>query len=135
MQYEGGKRDEVPMIGVFSGQSIRLFAESAALSRKMRHYTGSIAYDASGDLLAVTSPRGNLVTIWQAKTGSLLAKQNLVDGAGAAPSPKPGEFYLSGQRVLMYQSDVGQATVLANAQKSEGVWDNHLVWSHAPITS
>ena len=45
MQYEGSKRDRVPLVGVHDGGAIRLLDAPPAIERRMRHYAGSIAFD------------------------------------------------------------------------------------------
>ena len=66
MQYEGSKRDRVPLVGLHEGEELRLLEAPEEIQRRMRHYTGAIAFDLSGELLAVSSPRGNLFTFWDA---------------------------------------------------------------------
>ena len=70
MQYEGSKRDRVPLVGVHAGGDIRLLDAPPAIERRMRHYAGSVAFDQSGRLLAVSCPRGNLITFWDARTAA-----------------------------------------------------------------
>ena len=64
MQYEGDRRDRVPLVGLHRrGGALRLLHAPAPIERRLRHYTGSVAFDSSGAFLAVSSPRGHLVTL------------------------------------------------------------------------
>ena len=86
MQYEGSKRDRVPLVGVHDGGDIRLLEAPPEIERRMRHYAGSIAFDQSGRLIAVSCPRGNLITFWDARTGRLIDQVEIADGCGVAPA-------------------------------------------------
>ncbi len=123
LQYEGSKRDAVPLIATFDGSSIRPFQHSAGLARSLRHYTGSIAFDASGAWLAVTSPRAHTVTIWHAESGELVDRVSLADGCGAAATPGKAGFLLAGDRLSLYRN--GSLSDLPYA--SPTAWDNHLL--------
>jgi hypothetical protein len=70
VQYEGSGRDRVPLVGLHDGGAIRLLDAPAAIERRMRQYAGSVAFDRSGRMLAVSCPRGNLITFWDAEKAS-----------------------------------------------------------------
>ena len=54
MQYEGSKRDQVPLVGLHNGSGEnRLLQAPPEILRRMRQYTGVIAFDPAGELLAV----------------------------------------------------------------------------------
>jgi hypothetical protein len=129
MQYEGSKRDRVPLIGLHDGSgAIRLLEPPPEILRRMRHYTGAIAFDTSGELLAVSSPRGNLFTFWDARAGSLLHHVELADGCGLAPAGAPGAFVVSDGRgeVLRVEPRTGHQAPIALADRLVSPWDNHL---------
>ena len=54
MQYEGSRRDRVPLVGLHDGGALRLLDAPPATERRMRQYAGSIAFDHGGRLLAVS---------------------------------------------------------------------------------
>ena len=58
MQYEGSKRDRVPLVGVHEGGDIRLLEAPPAIERRMRHYAGSVAFDRGGRLARGLLPAG-----------------------------------------------------------------------------
>ena len=94
----GQQARQVPLVGLHDGGGIRLLEAPAAIERRMRHYTGAIAFDASGGLLAVSSPRGNLFTFWAAGTGKLVDQVELADGCGVTAAAAPGVFVVSDGR-------------------------------------
>jgi hypothetical protein len=129
MQYEGGKRDRVPLVGLHAGGQIRLLDAPPAIERDMRQYAGSVAFDLGGQLLAVSCPRGNLITFWDARTGGLIDRVEVGDGCGVAPAHKPGAFVITGGRgdVLRVEPGRGEATPLVLAGLTASAWDNHLI--------
>jgi hypothetical protein len=128
MQYEGSKRDRVPLVGVHAGGAIRLLDAPPAIERRMRHYAGSIAFDQGGRLLAVSSPRGSLITFWDARTGRLIDHVEVADGCGVAPADEPGAFVITGGRGEVVRIDpvLGNRAPVAVAGQSGTAWDNHL---------
>ena len=134
MQYEGSKRDRVPLVGVHAGGAIRLLDAPPAIERRMRHYAGSIAFDQSGRLLAVSCPRGNLITFWDAETGRLIDHVEVADGCGVAPADAPGAFVITGGRGDVVGSIPCWAT--GRRWRSPGragtAWDNHLAPAPRP---
>jgi uncharacterized protein len=128
MQYEGSKRDRVPLVGVHAGGAIRLLDAPPAIERRMRHYAGSIAFDQGGRLLAVSSPRGSLITFWDARTGRLIDHVEVADGCGVAPADEPGAFVITGGRGEVVRIDpvLGNRARVAVAGQSGTAWDNHL---------
>jgi uncharacterized protein len=134
MQYEGSKRDRVPLVGVHARGAIRLFDAPPAIERRMRHYAGSIAFDRSGRLLAVACPRGSLITFWDARTGALIDHVEVVDGCGVAPADEPGAFVITGGRgdVLRIDPVLGNLAPVAVAGQTATAWDNHLALAPRP---
>jgi hypothetical protein len=56
MQYEGSKRDRLPLVALAEGEDLRFLETPYDILGRMRQYTGAIAFDRSGELLAVSSP-------------------------------------------------------------------------------
>jgi len=123
MQYQGPADQEVPLVALCDGAGLHPFEASTALSRTLRHYTGSMAFDGSGRHLAVSGPRGDLVTIWDSRDGRLAARLDVPDGCGVATDGN-GFVLTSGQgRVLRWSPADGLVPLRAAA----GGWDNHLM--------
>lgn len=128
MQYEGSRQDRVPLVGVHErGGDIRLFPAPDPIERRLRHYTGSIAFDSEGDVLALSSPRGHIVTIWDAGSGELLQPVAARDTSAVAATGRAGEFLLAGGdgTVRLVDGRSGASRMLA-APDGNHHWDNHV---------
>lgn len=126
MQYEGGKQDRVPLVGLWQDGAVRLFEAPEPVRRRMRQYVGSVRFDASGRLVAASCPRGGLVTIWDADTGTLVRTLALPDGCGVAPAREGGCFLLTGLGGRIVRADVTDGAPGALLGQVDGAWDNHL---------
>ncbi len=123
LQYEGPKTDAMPLLALFNGQTLQLVETPAFEARAMRNYAGSVAHDPSGKIVALTHPRGNLITFWDATTGAALGHQTIADVCGVAPGDHPGEFLLTGGRLAM-QSSI--SSLAPSSSFADTQWDNHL---------
>lgn len=128
MQYEGSRQDQVPLVAIHDGATIKTLRAPEEIQRRMRHYGGSVAVDRSGKLIAVSAPRGNLVTFWNGRDGRYLTSMELQDGCGVAPTVRSEEFMLTGgdgdirlARPLTDEISRIEVNGLAAAR-----WDNHL---------
>ena len=97
------------------------------IERRMRHYAGSIAFDQSGRLIAVSCPRGNLITIWDARTGLPIDQVEIADGRGVAPAQTPGAFVITGGRGDVVTIEPGQGGRPSMDVAGRTAWDNHLM--------
>ena len=130
MQYEGPQHDLVPLVGVQRrGGPLRLLQVPPAVLRAMRNYCGSVCFDAGGRTIAVSAPRGGLVTLWDAGAGRYLSSADVADGCGVAPVAGPGEFLASSGQGSVVAIDAYLRTTrpLAVGGLEGARWDNHLV--------
>lgn len=138
MQYQGSRRHQVPLVGFHKGESQLQLAEiPKVVLPKMKNYCGSVSADTSGKIFAVSSPRGNLMTLWNRK-GEFLDSFDLDDGCGIAMGDKPNEFFFSngGGELHQYQSEQACTKVVKTggvcsrntllASNDNHRWDNHL---------
>jgi uncharacterized protein len=128
MQYEGDVREHVPLVGVHDGDRIRLLEAPAGVQAQMRQYGLSVAVDRGGSLIAVSAPRGNLITFWDAAEGAYLTSTMVADGCGVAPTERPGEFLITGGlgQVMCFEPKSGRRTMIELASLPDSGWDNHL---------
>ena len=139
MQYQGSRRHQVPLVGFHKGESQLQLAEiPKAILPKMKNYCGSVSADASGKTFAVSSPRGNLMTLWS-RDGVFMESFDLIDGCGVAKGKKTNTFFFSNGN-----GELHQYTHIKKFQKQGGVgikdslirrnddhrWDNHLTAWH-----
>lgn len=131
MQYEGPRGDTVPLIGTCGPDTAaaRLFEAPRAPIEAMRLYTGAIEFDASGELVAASSPRGGVITVWEVASGRSVGIYRIADTCGIAPAPGTGRFVASDGRGRLWTIDA-----IKDEQRSIPVhlagrvaWDNHLI--------
>ena len=129
MQYEGPAGDPVPLIASHRGDApLRLFKAPAGVQRALKQYCGSIAFDRNARVIAVSAPRGNVVTFWEADSGRYLSAVAVPDGCGVAPAARSGMFLASSGRggITMVEARSGWSRSVPAAFLNNARWDNHL---------
>lgn len=129
MQYQGALSDDVPLVALHQqGKDLQLLEQPESVRIKMKQYCGSVRFDNSGQVLAVSSPRGDLINFWNQK-GDYITSTRVVDGCGITPAERDGEFIISSGRGNCYRYDIAsrQKTRLDTPLKAL-FWDNHLTW-------
>ncbi len=124
MQWQRDVAEPVPLLGLWqSGHPLRLCEAPPLRALAMQGYAGSVAFSGDGRAVAITSPRGGEVQIFDAETATLLAHWQRPDICGLAPLGA-GFLASDGMGGLFALSSSGEARVLA---RQEAGWDNHLV--------
>jgi len=104
------------------GEEMTLLEGGTEAVEAMQGYIGSIAYSGDDRMIAVTSPRGGLVHLYDAKNGSLEEKIELNDASGIS-SREGGFIVTAGTGYIRCTNDLREKrSVLLNFK-----WDNHLV--------
>ena len=128
MQYQGARQHRLPLVGFHrQGQStLQLTKMPNDLLSQMKNYCGSVCADQSGKRFAVSSPRGNLITLWNDRA-EYLSSQTLKDGCGIAMGNDKNSFYLSSGRgeIHRYQSAQHDDSLIHLFKDYR--WDNHLL--------
>jgi len=124
LQYEGPKSHRMSLLATFEGNGLTLADAPETLTRAMRNYAGSIVHDPSGQIIGMTSPRGNLVSFWDANSHTLLGQQTMRDVCGIAPGDMPGEFILAGGSETMNATPL---SLSPSGTFADTQWDNHMV--------
>ena len=130
MQYEGPAGDLVPLVALWrSNEGLRLLRGPAAVLRAMKHYCGSVCFDPGGRTIAVSAPRGGLVTFWDVAAAHYLSSARVPDGCGVAPGKEPNEFLASSGPggVVVIDATSGKVRPFSVSHLENGRWDNHLV--------
>jgi hypothetical protein len=115
------------------GQPIQPQAAEDTIQYQMRGYCASITTDVSGRWFAVTSPRGNMITLWYGASQSYINFASLRDCSGIAPTDLEGEFVVTSGRgkVMLINAKTGKQRHLSHANPTENMaWDNHFI-THA----
>jgi uncharacterized protein len=129
-QYEGSPEDFPPLIGFHRrGQTPTLAPAPGDIQRGLKNYIGSVAADASGAIVAASSPKGGLITFWDAENRRYLGEKRLDDGCGISSTETAGVFALTsgGGQVLEHNPVQGFGRALDVAGWRGVSWDNHVV--------
>ena len=130
MQNEGPRDRLVPLVGFQQGDAAIALAEMPPGElRRLRHYAGGAALDESGAFLAVSAPRGGLITFWSLMDRRYLGGFHLADGCGLAPAGGVGRFLISSGlgRLVVHDVVAAETELLGSAGASATAWDNHLL--------
>lgn len=127
MQFEGDRQTNVSLVGLLKpGGSITLLKMPAQDLASMKHYVGSVCFDALGSSVAASSPRGNVVVIWNANSGRFLRAFPAKDSSGLVATNRKGEFIAMGGDGMLHRIDAMQLKSTALAPKNTNFrWDNH----------
>ncbi len=129
MQHQGSLLDEVPLIAFHHGEEQLQYAKDEnTLWQRMKHYVGSIAFNAAGDIAAATSPRGNLIVFWDATQQSHISKQKIPDVSGVAYTREDKAFIASNGKGNIYfiNPDKEKKQIIRQLTFKNTRWDNHL---------
>jgi hypothetical protein len=130
MQYQGPRRHLLPLVGFQKGSSaIEMLQAPQMVVSRMKNYCGSVAFDMSGKLVAVSSPRGGIITFWSVSEKRFLTYLEAKDGCGVAPENTPGCFRISNGlgQIIRYSPLIQKTEILVSAKKTR--WDNHLLFA------
>ena len=122
MQWQG---DEIgnPLVGTHQrGKAMTLMSAPDDTIREMSGYVGSIAYARDGRTIAVTSPKGGLVQLYDTEASAFKNAIHLTDVCGIATLG----------RSFTVTSGLGEVRKLAQTPdapetRSDLKWDNHLI--------
>ena len=123
MQWQGDAARHPPLLGLHRRDSAPLFlAAPEAAHRRMDNYAGSVAIAGDGRHVAISSPRGGLVQIFDIAAQGYAGAVDCADVCGLAP----------GRDGLIATSGTGGIVALRGTerlwQSSHRLhWDNHLV--------
>lgn len=122
LQWEGDPAVPVPLLGLHKRGTAPLLCDvPEAQMFTMQGYAGSIAFNATGDEVAITSSHGGAVQIY-GRDGVFLAGLLRPDASGIAPVDN-GFLLTDGFGTISTIIDHQQVQLSQNA----AFWDNHLV--------
>lgn len=108
------------------GNSLQELSARAGDWRQMNQYIASVALSADGRLALSTTPRGNLISLWDLADNRLLRHFPVRDVAGASWNEREHSFLVSnglGQLVYLRLEPEPQLELAAHARHLH--WDNH----------
>lgn len=92
-----------------------------------RGYCGSAAVDRGGGVLAMSSPRGNCVGLWDAASAAIIGLAEVHDGCGLAAADAAGSLLISSGAGDLFIVACATAVALGADAPAEFRFDNHLL--------
>ncbi len=126
-QFKGDPFDTVPLVGLLTpdGTATLLDMPEDDLA-SMANYVGSITLDRSGEIIAATSPRGNVVAFWDRSSRRYLGRKRMSDVCGVAPAPGTAAFLVTSGNAGVGLTQVDGRTIeQVGGDLGRWVWDNH----------
>jgi hypothetical protein len=124
MQWEGDPYEAVPLLGLHRiGGTVQLCDPALGEEYAMKGYAGSVAFSASGERVAISSPKGGRVQIHDAQTGSPTQSVAIADVCGLGSAAGGGFIGTDGFGGVSLISENG-------VEKGEAMpvsYDNHLI--------
>ena len=118
MQWQGDVARSPALVDLHRrGEALRLLGDASALEG----YVGSIAFSGNGTQVAITSPRGGTLEVFDAGTGALVQRLAEQDVCGVVAA-KDGLLATTGLGRVIHADSSTQ--VLQTAQLA---YDNHLI--------
>ncbi len=130
MQYQGSRTDVVPLIASHRPPApLQPFDAQPDTVRRMRQYCGSVCLDVSSTVLAVTHPRGNMVSFWDATDRRFLGGVSIDDCSAVAPAAQANQFIFATGRGGFALYTIADDTLrwLTKPDADAWRWDNHIV--------
>ena len=117
-QYEGPRTDPVDLVGCHRrGEDLAFLPAPRTVHEAMKGYVGSVAASRDGTRVAVTSPRGGVLTIWNARSREVVGTRRIADVSGVAPGIR-GFVASDGKGRIWREGEV--------ISRDDVQWDNHL---------
>lgn len=123
MQFEGDTAEAPPLLGLHRrGGEARLLTAGEALQPGLGGYVGAVAFSRDGRRVAVSSPVGGQVHVYDSEDGSLIAAVARADvcGLGLAGDALIATDGMGG----VLRLDPGTTPVIAARNRN---WDNHVI--------
>ncbi len=123
MQWQGQAGEASALLGMHRrGRAPRLMQATPAAHRQLRGYAGSVALSGDGRQVAITSPRGGAVHVFDVASGALNRIISIPDVCGAC----------AGERGFHFTTGDGSWYSIAardpQVHSTPGLqWDNHLI--------
>ena len=127
MQFEGAAGESVPLVATHEGVNaahtgFHFPNFPAATLAAMNQYCGSVALSQSGELAAITCPRGNLIVIYDRNRDQIAAMYTISDVCGVAAADCHG-FRMSNGLGQLFRLN---GSMTAASPAASVLWDNHI---------
>lgn len=123
MQWQGAAGEMVPIVGTHApGEGLRLLGGGDPRVLNLSGYGGSVSFSPDGARLGVTSPRGNILQLYDSRTAAVIQEHRLRDVCGLAWFGGGFVATTGDGRLLHPGRDDG-----LNREFADLAWDNHLI--------
>jgi uncharacterized protein len=122
LQWQGELSDAPALLMLHRRGEAPIWAQASEPSHgAMQGYAGSVSFSGDGSSVAITSPRGGLVQVFDADSGAFRTEVALTDVCGLAPL---GDGFVASTGTGGFHAVGTDATVL---RMHKVAWDNHIV--------
>ena len=123
LQWQGNRSQRPPLLGIHRrGLTERLLAAPSDDHGRMQGYAGSVAVSGDRTKIAITSPRGGVLQIFDVAGGSYLGQLHRTDVCGICPS-RTGFVFTTGTGLVVELNGLSEAWRV----RHDCDWDNHLI--------
>jgi hypothetical protein len=123
MQWQGAVGELVPIVGTHApGEQLHLLGGEDPRVLNLSGYGGSVSFSPDGSRIGVTSPRGDMLQIYDSKAATLVEAHALQDVCGLAWHGD-GFVASTGRGRLLHPGFSGGL----NREFPDLAWDNHLI--------
>jgi len=124
LQYQGAKTDQVPLAISHQGQDqLSFFHADEQVWRQMNQYTASVCINNTSNTVAISCPRGDIITLWDLKTDRFIEQIKMRDVAGLSVVKQ--QFVATNGKGTVLQPRLARAQQHRH-QFTNVRWDNHL---------
>lgn len=127
-QYQGELWEQVPLVGLshINSNTIEYLPMPEPIRARFKQYCGSVCFDSTGDILAISTPRGGFVAYWHIPTKQFIGVDNCRDVCGLAATGERSEFFMTNGLGKQLKSNPVQNLTTSINIHPEYHWDNHL---------
>lgn len=127
-QYQGEIWDQVPLVALsrIDQPELEYLPIPEEVRIRFKQYCGSVCFDSSGEILAISTPRGGLVAYWHVDSKTFLGVENCRDVCGLVATDNTYEFLLTSGMGSQLKSNPVQKVSGMIKKHTNLHWDNHL---------
>ncbi|MBZ9678080.1 DUF1513 domain-containing protein [Mesorhizobium sp. ES1-1] len=119
-QYRGPGTDSPLLVGrAARGKELQLLDMPSEILSALRNYIGSVSANPAAGTVAVSSPEGNSLVVFDAASGRAVSNRALVEVCGLAPD-RTGFMATTGAGEIVERSGMTRS-------EPDYVWDNHML--------
>ena len=116
-----------PLVFRLDERGLRPFDEAMEITPRLAAYAGSLSVDRSGRFVAASSPKGGVVAVFDAATGSAIGAVAAPDVCGLAPDAAAGRFVATtGLGDMLRIAVDGEGCAVVERRSGPLRWDNHI---------